>query len=146
MKQSRKRLRPEKESGETEVCRQGVVNTRQSDVFVALSFFFFLTRFFFCAEGWRKCLPPLLSPGAGASCGKCTSLFLRVLKDGGGGRGEGELCFLTCSFRDPRQADYGVLLTRTNCLSVRSEEILLWVSLSGFFKRFPLFCGVVFSL
>lgn len=36
MKCSRKRLRPEKESGETVMCRQGVVNTRQSAVFAAL--------------------------------------------------------------------------------------------------------------
>ena len=44
MKYSRKRLTLEKESGETVVCRQGVVNTRQSGVFAALFtrlFFFF---------------------------------------------------------------------------------------------------------
>lgn len=38
-------------------------------------------------------------------------------------------------FRTPRQTDYGVLLTGTNCLSVRSEQILLWVSLAGWLKK-----------
>lgn len=105
------------ESGETAMCRQGVVNTRQSGVFAAR-----FTRLFCSNVGGSVSLRP-----AHQVLVRHVGNVLARFMSGGGGRAE--LCFLIRSFSGtPRQADYGVLLTRTNCLSVRSEQILLWVS------------------
>lgn len=88
---------------------------------------------FFSSKRRRKCLPSLSSPGARASCGKCTGPFYECWRTEV--VGVAERCFLIRSFRTLRQADYGVLLTRTNCLSVRPEQIVLWVSLAGWWKE-----------
>lgn len=76
------------------MCRQGVVNTRQSGVFAAP--FTSLSML----QRRRKCLPSLGSPGAGASCGKCTGLFYECWKTGM--VGVAELCFLIRSILDPQ--------------------------------------------
>ena len=133
MKYSRKRLTLAKESGETVVCRQGVVNTRQSGVFVALFtrlFFFF---FFFLKTSAE------VSPFARLTRCWCVMWemywpVLWVLKDGGGGGGRAPFPH-TFHSGPSDKADRGVLLTRTNCLSVRSEQIVLWVSLAGWWKE-----------
>lgn len=47
------------------------------------------------------------------------------------GKGEGSFASSCIApFGDP-QTDYGVLLTQTNCLTVRSVQTLLWVSLAA---------------
>lgn len=48
----------------------------------------------------RKCLPSLGSPGAGASCGKCTGLFYECWRTGM--VGVAELWFLIRSSQDPQ--------------------------------------------
>lgn len=53
----------------------------------------------FLRERQRKCLPSLGSPGAGASCGKCTSLFYECRRTGM--VGVIELGFLLHSPREP---------------------------------------------
>lgn len=124
-----------KESGETVMCRQGVVNTRQSGVFAAL-----FTR------------PFCSNVGGSVSLRSAHQVLVRhvgnVLACFMSAEGRGWWGWQSCvsSFvplRTPRQADYGVLLTRTNCLSVRSEQILLWVSLAGWLKTNPLLCSIV---
>lgn len=54
----------------------------------------------FLLERRRKCLPPLGSPGARASCGKCSSLFYECWRTGK--VGVVALCFLICSVQDPQ--------------------------------------------
>lgn len=108
------------------MCRQGVVNTRQSGVFAALFYKFF---FFFFLTRTSAEVSPLCSAHqvlVVRHVGNALGCFMSA--DGGGGRA---VLPHTLHFRTPGQADYGVLLTRTNRLSVRSEQILLWVSLAG---------------
>lgn len=107
MNYSRKLLRPKKESGATVMCRQGVVNTRQSGVLVAL-----FTR---------------LLLDVGGSVSPCSARQVLVCHVGNvlahfmsgerwGWWRVAELCFLLHFFwGPPDRADYGVLLTQTNC-------------------------------
>lgn len=127
MKYSRKRLRLEKESGETVMCRQGVVNTRPSGVFAA-----FFTRLFCSNVGGSVSLRSAHQVLV-RHVGNVLACFMSAE---GRGRWGWQSCVSSYApFRTPRQAGYGVLLTWTNCLSVRSEQILLWVSLAGWLKN-----------
>lgn len=82
----------------------------------------------FLHERQRKCLPSRSAHQVlMRHVGNELAYFMSAEgRDGGGSRAKAS------SFTPPgtpRQADYGVVLTRTNCLSLRSEQILLWISL-----------------
>lgn len=114
------------------MCRQGVVNTRPSGVFVAL-----FTRLFCSNVGGSVSLRSAHQVLV-RHVGNVLACFMSAE---GWGRWGWQSCVSSYApFRTPRQAGYGVLLTWTNCLSVRSEQILLWVSLAGLVKESLLQC------
>lgn len=110
------------------MCRQGVVNTRQSGVFAAL-----FTRLFFPQNVGGSVSLRSVHQVLVCHVGNVLAHFMSA--EGLRRWGWQSVVSSYVPFRTLRQADYGVLLTRTNCLSVRSEQIVLWVSLAGWWKE-----------
>lgn len=99
------------------MCRQGVVNTRQSGVFVA-----HFTRLFCSNVGGSVSLSSVHQVLV-RHVGNVLACFMSAEGQGLWGW---QLCASShAPFGTPRQGDYGVLLTRTNCLKceVRANSV-----------------------
>lgn len=100
------------------MCRQGVVNTRQSGVFAAL-----FTRIFLLQRR-RKCLPSSVHQVLVRHVGNVLACFMSAEGRGWWGQqswASSKKKKKNAPFGTPKQADYGMLLIQTECLSVRSE-------------------------